>query len=68
MNNDVPTLDEAESYVRKLIGPDMATFKAAIDDNVCGIQYEWPMQCEKCGHLYEIHFPIASDFFRRNRG
>lgn len=60
-------VEEAVEYVKRLQGPDMAAFKKAVDDNACGIDYDWPISCDACQHIYSASFPIASDFFRGNR-
>lgn len=68
VNTDKPqSIDEAEKYIRRLFGEDMAAYKELIQDNTCGILYEWKVCCDKCKHDYGVTFPIASDFFRRGK-
>jgi len=67
VNGDKPdSILEAENYVSRLFGPDMDAYKQLLIENVCGINYEWVVACNKCQHQYDIRFPIADDFFRRS--
>ena len=69
VNGDVPrTIAEADQYVVRLVGSDMIAYQDAIDEQGCGIQYDWWITCDKCQFVYERSIPIVGDFFRRNRG
>ena len=68
VNGGVPdSVEEAQSYIIRLYGEDMAAFKKVIEDNTCGIQYDWSICCDNCQHVYTTSFPITGDFFRGNR-
>lgn len=68
VNGGAPdNIEEAQSYIIRLFGEDVAAFKNAIEEHNCGIQYEWTVQCENCQHIYSTQFPITGDFFRGNR-
>jgi hypothetical protein len=64
---DIVNIDEAEQYMRMLVGPNMVAFSEAVEDQSCGIDYTWWISCDKCGFAYDRSIPIVGDFFRGNR-
>lgn len=58
---------DAEAYMKRLPGPDVVAFNDLIEQNGCGIKYDWWIKCDKCSFLYDRSVPITSDFFRRNQ-
>lgn len=61
------SIQEAMEYLVKLPGKDRVALQDHRDASACGIDYNIPVKCDKCGNQYAAFLPIGSSFFRRGQ-
>lgn len=61
------SVQEAMEYLVRLPGKDRVALQDHRDASACGIDYNIPVKCDKCGNQYAAFLPIGSSFFRRGQ-